>query len=147
MGGEAICWGEIDHPPRSVAELEESLSRDELSNLYHAQRVSKGKGRSSTLNGGDFYYQISSGMKHACATTRDGEVHCWGRNDYGESTPPSGKFVHVSSVSLAFFDHCFVHSNVVLSYTPKFDSRYLPVTPSHAVSVPMVLQSVGARMM
>eukprot|EP00985_Skeletonema_marinoi_P006814 scaffold2992_cov103-Skeletonema_marinoi.AAC.4 len=108
VGGEAICWGEIDHPPRSVAELEESLSRDELSNLYHAQRMNRGKGGPSTLNGGDYYDQISSGMKHACAATRDDEVHCWGRNDYGESTPPSGKFVHVST-SLAFFDHCFIH--------------------------------------
>ena len=62
--------------------------------------MNKGKGSSSTLNGGDYYDQISSGMKHACAVTRDGDVHCWGRNDYGESTPPSGKFVQVS-VSLA----------------------------------------------
>jgi alpha-tubulin suppressor-like RCC1 family protein len=47
-------------------------------------------GRSS-VNGGGSYDQISSGMKHACAVAKDGEVHCWGRNDYGESTPPSGK--------------------------------------------------------
>ena len=96
VGGEAVCWGEIDHPPRSVEKLEESLSREELSNLYHAQRMNKVVGSSSTLNGGDYYDQISSGMKHACAATREGEVHCWGRNDYGESTPPSGKFVQVS---------------------------------------------------
>lgn len=98
MGGEAVCWGEIDHPPRSLEKLEESMSRDELSNFHYAQRMNKGKGRSSSINGGDYYDQISSGMKHACAVTRgDGEVHCWGRNDYGESTPPSGKFVHVSA--------------------------------------------------
>ena len=30
--------------------------------------------------------------------TRDYEVHCWGRNDYGESSPPStGKFVQISA--------------------------------------------------
>jgi alpha-tubulin suppressor-like RCC1 family protein len=100
VGGEAACWGEIDHPPRSLEKLEESMSRDELSNFHHAQRMNKRNGRSSSINGGDYYVQISSGMKHACAVTRgDGEIHCWGRNDYGESTPPSGKFDYVSDSS------------------------------------------------
>ena len=53
---------------------------------------------------------------YACAVTRDGELHCWGRNDYGESKPPSGKFVHVSA-SLDFFDHCFIYPNVVLMHS------------------------------
>ena len=91
------CWGEIDHPPKSL----ESLSREELSNVKHARRMQQEaegwKGASSRhVNGGDYYVQVSSGMKHACAISRDSEVYCWGRNDYGESSPPSGTFVQVS---------------------------------------------------
>lgn len=105
VGGEAVCWGEIDHPPRSLEKVKESMSRDELANFHHAQRLNKatmtsksGRYGKSTVNGGDYYDKISSGMKHACAVTREGEVHCWGRNDYGESTPPSDKkFTQVSS--------------------------------------------------
>lgn len=105
VGGEAVCWGEIDHPPRSLEKVKESMSRDELANFHHAQRLNKamtskksGRYGRSTVNGGDYYDKISSGMKHACAVTREGEVHCWGRNDYGESTPPSEKkFTQVSS--------------------------------------------------
>ena len=105
VGGEAVCWGEIDHPPRSLEKVKEAMSRDELANFHHAQRLNKamtskksGRYGRSTVNGGDYYDKISSGMKHACAVTREGEVHCWGQNDYGESTPPSDKkFTQVSS--------------------------------------------------
>ena len=35
MGGKLACWGEIDHPPKSL----ELLSREELSNVKHAGRM------------------------------------------------------------------------------------------------------------
>ena len=91
VGRQADCSGEINHPPRSLENVEASMSRDELSNFHHAQRMNDAKAGRSSVNGGGSYDQISSGMKHACAVAKDGEVHCWGRNDYGESTPPSGK--------------------------------------------------------
>ena len=50
------------------------------------------------VNGDDYYVQVSSGMKHACAITRGQTVHCWGSNHYGESSPPAEeKFVQVSA--------------------------------------------------
>ncbi|KAL7553235.1 hypothetical protein ACHAWF_016496 [Thalassiosira exigua] len=97
-GGRVVCWGDIDHPPRSL----ESLSGKELSDFKHARRMQQERegwtGPSSRpVNGGDYYTQVSSGMKHACALSRDSEIHCWGRNDYGESSPPTGSFVQVSA--------------------------------------------------
>ena len=44
------------------------------------------------------FLQVSSGENHVCALSKDGSVHCWGRNDFGQSSPPSNsKFVQVSS--------------------------------------------------
>jgi len=93
------CWGDIDHPPKSL----ESLSREERSDVRHARRLQQEaegwKGGTSVQheNGGGYNVQVSSGMRHACAISRDSEVHCWGRNDYGESSPPSRAFVQVSA--------------------------------------------------
>ena len=131
VGGKIECWGEIDHPPKSL----ESLSSEELSDLKHARRlqqVAEGWRGAITrpVNGGGYYIQVSSGLKHACAISRyDSEVHCWGRNDYGESSPPGGKFLQVSlMISLASF---WRFSVISLSYrsTPV---RYRPVTRSRA---------------
>jgi alpha-tubulin suppressor-like RCC1 family protein len=98
-GGKVDCWGSgIDHPPKSL----ESLSHEEQSAVKHARRMEQvaegwSGANSKHVSGGDYYVQVSSGMKHACAISRrDSEVHCWGKNDYGESSPPSGKFVQVS---------------------------------------------------
>jgi hypothetical protein len=131
VGGKIECWGEIDHPPKSL----ESLSSEELSDLKHARRlqqVAEGWRGATTrpVNGGGYYIQVSSGLKHACAISRyDSEVHCWGRNDYGESSPPGGKFLQVSlMISLASF---WQFSVISLSHrsTPV---RYRPVTRSRA---------------
>lgn len=131
VGGKIECWGEIDHPPKSL----ESLSSEELSDLKHARRlqqVAEGWRGVTTrpVNGGGYYIQVSSGLKHACAISRyDSEVHCWGRNDYGESSPPGGKFLQVSlMISLASF---WQFSVISLSHrsTPV---RYRPVTRSRA---------------
>jgi hypothetical protein len=37
------------------------------------------------------YSHVSSGMFHSCAISRTtkGQIVCWGRDDYGQSTPPS----------------------------------------------------------
>jgi len=98
VGGKIECWGDIDHPPKSL----ESLSSEKQSDLRHARRLQQEtegwKGATTRPVVGDGYYvQVSSGLKHACAITRyDLTLHCWGRNDYGESSPPEGKFVQVS---------------------------------------------------
>ena len=40
---------------------------------------------------------ISAGGGHTCGVRDSGTVACWGLNDYGESTPPAGKFISVSA--------------------------------------------------
>lgn len=95
-GGKVECWGDIDHLPKSL----ESLSREEKDAFKHARRmqqVAEGyRGATSRSVIGDAYYvQVSSGSKHACALKRNSEVECWGRNDFGEGSPPKGKFVQV----------------------------------------------------
>jgi alpha-tubulin suppressor-like RCC1 family protein len=34
------------------------------------------------------YTEVASGSYHACALATDGTVECWGRNYYGEASPP-----------------------------------------------------------
>jgi len=106
VDGSVACWGDIDHPPKSL----EMLSSEERANVEHARRMRQneeegwrgggggGGGSGRPVNGGGHHnVQVSSGLKHACAISLDSEIHCWGRNDYGESSPPSGKFIQVSS--------------------------------------------------
>ena len=52
--------------------------------------------------------QVSAGDLHTCGVKSDGTVACWGRNSYGESTPPSGRF---ESVSAGEYDTCGVKSD------------------------------------
>ncbi len=40
---------------------------------------------------------ISAGEDHTCGIKSDGTLACWGRNDYGQSTPPGGTFRQVSA--------------------------------------------------
>ncbi len=104
VGGEVSCWGQIDHPPKSIEIVESKMTRKELQEFRHARRMQhiqdengnnrKGQkwGSMKEVAGGGFYIQVSSGISHSCALSRSREVSCWGRNDYGESNPPKGKF-------------------------------------------------------
>jgi alpha-tubulin suppressor-like RCC1 family protein len=47
-------------------------------------------GQSCTLT------QVSAGWYHSCGIQPDGTAQCWGRNDYGQASPPSGGFTAVS---------------------------------------------------
>ena len=76
------------------------------------------------VNGDDYYVQVGSGNKHACALTRGYRVHCWGRNDYGESSPPSDKFVQVSIKVVYFFSFCLAILASYIYLTLDFTCEY-----------------------
>ena len=40
---------------------------------------------------------VSAGGRHTCSVRSDGTLACWGNNDYGQVTPPSGAFHQVSA--------------------------------------------------
>ncbi len=40
-------------------------------------------------------YGCTSGGRHVCALRTDGALDCWGENDNGQATPPSGTFTQV----------------------------------------------------
>lgn len=44
------------------------------------------------------YLQVTAGDDHTCALSTDGDVLCWGRNEYRQSEPPGeGTFTHISA--------------------------------------------------
>ena len=110
--GDLVCWGEIDKALKSTNHLDEATKEQTNSDERHRRRLDKSEYKDEITkrkrmakeenkhslfspNGAGKHIQVSSGMKHACAISRDLSVHCWGRNDFGESSPPSGKFVQV----------------------------------------------------
>lgn len=40
--------------------------------------------------------RIELGERHACALLDDGQMRCWGRNEFGQALSPSGAFSHVA---------------------------------------------------
>jgi alpha-tubulin suppressor-like RCC1 family protein len=51
---------------------------------------------------------ISSGLAHSCGIRGNGTLTCWGRNDHGQATPPTGTFRQVSA---GRFHTCGIRSN------------------------------------
>ena len=43
------------------------------------------------------FVQFSTGAYHNCLVKSDGSAVCWGRNDYGQATPPAEPFTQVSA--------------------------------------------------
>ena len=54
---------------------------------------------------GSCFTQVSVGVGYTCGIRTDGTVACWGRNNYGQSTPPGGTF---SQVSAGWYHACGV---------------------------------------
>lgn len=44
--------------------------------------------------------QISAGRYHTCLVNTCGDIECWGRNDYGQASPPAGDFAQVAAGAL-----------------------------------------------
>jgi len=49
------------------------------------------------LNPPNFFRQVSATYRYACGVTAGGSVVCWGNNDHGQASPPTGTFVQVSA--------------------------------------------------
>ena len=42
------------------------------------------------------YVTVSAGGHHTCGILEGGQAACWGDNDYGQASPPDGKFIAIS---------------------------------------------------
>ena len=40
---------------------------------------------------------MTNGHNHSCGIKDDGNIECWGNNNYGQATPPTGLFVQIST--------------------------------------------------
>jgi alpha-tubulin suppressor-like RCC1 family protein len=52
--------------------------------------------------------QINTGRYHTCMVNTCGDIECWGRNDYGQASPPAGDF---SQVTAGAFHTCGLKSD------------------------------------
>ena len=57
--------------------------------------------------------QVSAGAWHTCAVKTDGTVVCWGDNEYGEATVPSG-LTSVAQVSTGAYHTCALKTDGTL---------------------------------
>ena len=104
VGGALSCWGYNDHgqasPPHGIF-VQVSSGHFHSCGLTISGYVECWGSIDwvpSTKTSYDFYKQVSSGEHHVCAIKRrDGNIECWGRNDFGESSPPKGSFRQISS--------------------------------------------------
>lgn len=73
-----------------------------------------GQALSAPLAGGGVLVEnLSAGSYHTCWLKGDGTLACWGRNDYGQATPPDGMlFIQVSAGN---FHTCGLHSDGTLA--------------------------------
>ena len=62
---------------------------------------------------------LSVGYDHACAVSEKDEIKCWGKNDFGESTPPK-KLKNISEISLGMSNSCAIASNQVVCWGGSF---------------------------
>ena len=74
------------HSPRKTATFEHAVRAHAKPRTSPQRHAKEGKSVSAGL-----YFTSYS----ACGVRIDGAVACWGQNDVGESTPPSGSFVSV----------------------------------------------------
>ncbi len=63
--------------------------------------------RGRLLEAGPFT-SIAGLAGNACGVHRDGSVHCWGRNEYGQSSPPTGRFL---AVTVGEFHACAIRED------------------------------------
>jgi hypothetical protein len=59
----------------------------------------------------DYFTHISSGGNSSCGLEAGGWIVCWGDDEYGESDPPTGRFVAVSVGSGG--QSCAIESNLL----------------------------------
>ena len=78
--GSAACWGNNDYGGQATPPAPGGGPH------LRGERVTVPSSPSSAGGGG-----------HTCGVRGDGSVACWGRYDFGQSTPPAGSFVSVSA--------------------------------------------------
>ena len=103
VGGSVKCWGYNDHGQASPPY---GMFTQVSSGHFHSCAISiDGRvqcwGKLTEVppsqKSHETYDQVCSGEYHSCAIRRhDGKVECWGRNDFGESTPLSSSFIQIS---------------------------------------------------
>ena len=88
----------------AVVPLRRLESQDPL-NCRHPQLASSLPPTSTAIFRYYCLAPLSSGRYHTCEVTADGLVECWGHDQSGQATPPSGEF---ASVSTGFLHTCGV---------------------------------------
>ena len=94
--GKAVCWGNDDWGQVSGRDVH--LTPDQVrSRGGWAGATDLERDLEAVASGvpADGFVQVAAGQDHSCALRADGEVVCWGRNAYGESSPPPGPFLQV----------------------------------------------------
>ena len=63
---------------------------------------------------------VSNGSQFSCALRSDATIVCWGQNDFGQATPPSGQF---AAVTAGVYHSCAIRTDRTLDCWGQHDSR------------------------
>ena len=87
--------------------------------------------------------EVSAGEQHTCGVKTNGSVACWGDDEYGQSTPPSGKF---ASVSAGDRHTCGVKTNGSVACWGDYDEESIRQMPGEFTSISVsFIDTCGVR--
>ncbi|MBI4510621.1 MAG: hypothetical protein HY698_13390 [Deltaproteobacteria bacterium] len=80
----------------------------------------------TALGGASGTNNVSAGTYHSCVADWQGAAKCWGYNNYGQSRPPTGKFLQISA---GLYHTCGIRSNGALAcFGANTSNRATPPT-------------------
>ena len=91
--------GTVDRVENANFLIDGDLAHQTVDDWIASHRVGDRTSVRTPASAGSELSIVSAGRRHTCEVRADGTVTCWGLNDVGQASPPSGRFRSVSAGS------------------------------------------------